>query len=209
MLFDKVEGSMIGGGIVIIICGVSARWVATFMVGIGQGFTIKERAFMGFAWIPKATVQAAIGGAVLTQAETEGDMPEFERYGLKMLTTAVFAIVFTAPLGAILTNTLGPMWLEHNPLQPKSTKEEISEAEKQFDENAGVKKDSEAAELQESVVYEDLESEGPAEAPKNKMQASQVLQKHKTTQKVTATLKKDRLNASEVFEGLPEPQKST
>jgi hypothetical protein len=43
-------------------------------------------------------------------------MPEFERYGLKILTTAVFAIVFTAPIGAILTNTLGPLWLEHNPL---------------------------------------------------------------------------------------------
>lgn len=56
VLFDKVESSMIGGGVVIILCGVTARWIATFMVGVGQGFTIKERAFMGFAWIPKATV---------------------------------------------------------------------------------------------------------------------------------------------------------
>lgn len=128
MLFDQVEASMIGGGVIIILCGVSARWIATFMVGVGQGFTIKERAFMGFAWIPKATVQAAIGGMVLTQAQAEGDMPEFEKHGLKMLTTAVFAIVFTAPAGAILTNTLGPLWLEHNPLQPKSTKEEIEQA---------------------------------------------------------------------------------
>jgi len=97
------------------------RWIGTFMLGIGQGFTVKERAFMGFAWIPKATVQAAIGGVVLQLAEDEGDMPEFERYGVKILTTAVFAIVLTAPLGAILTNTLGPMWLEHNPVEPKAT----------------------------------------------------------------------------------------
>ncbi len=35
----------------------------------------------------------------------------YMEYGTSMLTTAVFAIVITAPLGAILTNTLGPMWL--------------------------------------------------------------------------------------------------
>lgn len=56
VLFDRVESSMIGLGLVVIFCGVSARWFATFMVGAGQGFTYKERAFMGFAWIPKATV---------------------------------------------------------------------------------------------------------------------------------------------------------
>lgn len=42
-----------------------------------------------------------------------------------MLTTAVFAIVISAPAGAILTNTLGPMWLEKE--EPKASKEEIEE----------------------------------------------------------------------------------
>lgn len=56
VLFDQVESSMIGSGIVIIFVGVTCRWCATFMVGARQGFTYKERAFMGFAWIPKATV---------------------------------------------------------------------------------------------------------------------------------------------------------
>jgi len=136
VLFDKVEGGIIGQGLIIIVCGVCMRWIGTFMLGIGQGFTVKERAFMGFAWIPKATVQAAIGGEILQMAEEEGDMPEFERYGIKILTTAVFAIVFTAPLGAILTNTLGPMWLEHNPL-PKVSEQEVNEAIKEFAHNDG------------------------------------------------------------------------
>lgn len=35
-----------------------------------------------------------------------------------MLTTAVFAIVLTAPAGAILTNTLGPLWLTKDPKHP-------------------------------------------------------------------------------------------
>ena len=125
VLFDKIESSVIGKGIVIIIVGVAMRWVGTFMAGYKQGFTVRERAFMGFAWIPKATVQAAIGGIVLSDAERYG-VDEYIGHGTAMLTTAVFAIVFTAPAGAILTNTLGPMWLSHDG-PPKPSDEEVEE----------------------------------------------------------------------------------
>lgn len=36
-----------------------------------------------------------------------------------MLTTAVFAIVITAPLGAIMINTLGTKWLEYDGNDPE------------------------------------------------------------------------------------------
>jgi hypothetical protein len=36
-----------------------------------------------------------------------------------MLTTAVFAVVITAPLGAIMINTLGPKWLDYDGEDPK------------------------------------------------------------------------------------------
>ncbi len=36
-----------------------------------------------------------------------------------MLTTAVFAIVITAPLGAIMINTLGTKWLEYDGDDPE------------------------------------------------------------------------------------------
>jgi NhaP-type Na+/H+ or K+/H+ antiporter len=123
-MFNRIESSVIGKGIVVIVCGVAARWIATFMVGAGQNFTTKERAFMGFAWIPKATVQAAIGGVVLSEAE-KYNLPEYKDYGVQILTTAVFAIVFTAPLGAILTNTLGPMWLTRTDVGATATNDEI------------------------------------------------------------------------------------
>jgi hypothetical protein len=71
--------------------------------------------FMAFAWIPKATVQAAIGGLVLEKAREKPENAEYEQYGVKMLTTAVLSIIITAPLGAILTNSLGPKWLERLP----------------------------------------------------------------------------------------------
>jgi len=65
VLFDKIEGSMIGYSFAVICMSVSARWIATFLVGCEKKFNNKERAFMAFAWIPKATVQAALGGLTL------------------------------------------------------------------------------------------------------------------------------------------------
>jgi len=73
---------------------------------------------MAFAWIPKATVQAALGGMTLAKARSE-DVPEFIQFGNAMLTTAVFAICLTAPLGAIMINTLGTKWLEYDGDDPE------------------------------------------------------------------------------------------
>lgn len=74
---------------------------------------------MAFAWMPKATVQAAIGGIVLDTAisiegVSDSDRVEYIKYGTIILTTAVIAIVITAPLGAILINTLGIKWLSND-----------------------------------------------------------------------------------------------
>ena len=80
VLFSKIEGSMILKGLIVIFCGVSARWIATFIVTFEKKYNYKERAFMAFAWIPKATVQAALGGLTLAKAQ-ERNLPEYETYG--------------------------------------------------------------------------------------------------------------------------------
>ena len=80
VLFSKIEPSMIAKGLLVIIMGVSARWIATFCVAFEKKYTNKERAFMAFAWIPKATVQAALGGLTLSQARDKG-ITEYEEYG--------------------------------------------------------------------------------------------------------------------------------
>jgi hypothetical protein len=36
--------------------GVTCRWFGVLLATWKKMFTFKERAFMGFAWIPKATV---------------------------------------------------------------------------------------------------------------------------------------------------------
>ena len=42
------------------------------------------------------------------------DRKRFEEYGLVILTTAVFAVIITAPLGAILVNSLGRKLLTYD-----------------------------------------------------------------------------------------------
>ena len=53
---DKIKGSDIFKGLLVILIGVSFRWLGAFLATWKKIFTVKERAFMGFAWIPKATV---------------------------------------------------------------------------------------------------------------------------------------------------------
>ena len=114
VMFSKIEVSQIGLGFAVILIGVTARWLGTFFAAFEKKYTIKERAFMAFAWIPKATVQAALGGLALMKSKEKGLGPEYLEWGQAMLTTAVFAICLTAPLGAIFINTLGTKWLNYD-----------------------------------------------------------------------------------------------
>ena len=79
-------------------------------------------------------------------------------FGESMLTTAVFAVIITAPLGAILTNTLGPMWLEK---QIKVTEEEIAK-EMENVESKAAKEIREAKEAGLPVPEESFDEVEPA-----------------------------------------------
>ncbi len=69
------------------------RVVGVFVCLIKTKLNKKERMFVAFAYMPKATVQAAIGGLPLAMGLSCGD---------SVLTVAVMSIIFTAPLGATL-----------------------------------------------------------------------------------------------------------
>ena len=61
--------------------------------GYGHGNRTSERIFCAFSYIPKATVQAAIGGIPLAMGLSCVNT---------VLTVAVMGIIITAPLGAAL-----------------------------------------------------------------------------------------------------------
>ena len=86
--------SKAGIAAVILIFGVLiSRMGGVIICLIHTDFTVKERLFCVIGYMPKATVQAAIGGVPLAMGLNCGNI---------VLTVAVFAILITAPLGAIL-----------------------------------------------------------------------------------------------------------
>ena len=51
---------------------------------------------------------------MLMRAQADGLTDCYIEWGNAMLTTAVFSICLTAPLGAIFINTLGTKWLNYD-----------------------------------------------------------------------------------------------
>nr|XP_055045484.1 sodium/hydrogen exchanger 9B2 isoform X3 [Misgurnus anguillicaudatus] len=70
-----------------------------------------EKIFISLAWMPKATVQAAIGSMALDTAHSTGD-EQLQYYGMEVLTVAVLAILITAPMGALIIGFTGPKLLQ-------------------------------------------------------------------------------------------------
>ncbi len=85
-------------GIIIITIGLIARSAGVYVSLMGSNLNLQEKIFCIIAYIPKATVQAAIGGIPLAMGVTSGQL---------ILAIAVIAILFTAPLGAFGVSIYG------------------------------------------------------------------------------------------------------
>ncbi len=79
--------------VVIIVCVLVFRMLGVAVSMLKTNLNNKERLFTAFAYMPKATVQAAIGGLPLAMGLECGEI---------VLTVAVVSIIVTAPIGAIL-----------------------------------------------------------------------------------------------------------
>lgn len=79
-------------GILLIILALVFRSVGVFVSLIKTGLNFKEKLFCVIAFLPKATVQAAIGSIPLAAGLASGKV---------ILSIAVLSILLTAPLGAI------------------------------------------------------------------------------------------------------------
>ena len=77
--------------VILIFGGLIFRMAGVFFCLLGTDINRKERLFCMIAYMPKATVQAAIGGVPLAMGLGCGKI---------VLTVAVLAILITAPLGA-------------------------------------------------------------------------------------------------------------
>lgn len=79
-----------------ILIGLAFRSVGVFLCLLDTDLNKKERLYTVFAYLPKATVQAAIGAVPLSMGLSCGNI---------ILSVAVLGILITAPLGAILMDS--------------------------------------------------------------------------------------------------------
>ena len=91
------------GAIGMIFIGLAFRSVGVLLCLTGTGLKWKEKLFCVVSYLPKATVQAAIGGVPLSLGLACGDA---------VLSVAVLSILMTAPLGAFLMDLLDTRCLE-------------------------------------------------------------------------------------------------
>lgn len=81
--------------ILVLFIALIFRIIGVFICLIKTKLNFKERLFCAISYLPKATVQASIGGIALSMGLDCGKI---------ILTFAVLAILITAPLGAFLTD---------------------------------------------------------------------------------------------------------
>ncbi|XP_046900383.1 sodium/hydrogen exchanger 9B2 isoform X2 [Hypomesus transpacificus] len=108
---SKLDGHTVGLGIASLAIALLVRVLFTFVCVLCSGFNFKEKLFISLAWLPKATVQAAIGSTALDMARTKDDQ-QLQKYGMDVLTVAVLSILLTAPIGALIIGLSGPLLLQ-------------------------------------------------------------------------------------------------
>ncbi|MGL4402667.1 MAG: cation:proton antiporter [Fusobacteriaceae bacterium] len=89
-------------GIIILIFGLLARSLGVYLSLLGTDLNMKEKIFTMVAYMPKATVQAAIGAIPLSAGVASGET---------ILAIAVLSILLTAPLGAASIDYFGKRFL--------------------------------------------------------------------------------------------------
>lgn len=82
---------------ILILIGLSFRTIGVILSVMKNKYNLKEIIFFVVSYLPKATVQASIGEIALSEGLACGEI---------VLTASVIAIVFTAPVGAILIDWL-------------------------------------------------------------------------------------------------------
>ncbi len=97
VVLAHIEPTYIKSGLMILAVGLLVRLTVSYLAVYGAGLNRHERLFIALAWLPKATVQAAVGALALDLARHHQPGTQAEVYGLQVLTLAVLAIICTAP----------------------------------------------------------------------------------------------------------------
>lgn len=106
---NELEGKTVYLGLGCLVAGIVIRISATVLVSIGSKLNLKEKLFIAFSWMSKATVQAALGPVTLDEVNKDNEQ-ELE-YAQTVLMMCVLSVLLTAPSGAIIISLSGPKLL--------------------------------------------------------------------------------------------------
>lgn len=110
--FKNIPSSSIGKSILVIGIGSATRLGIAFAVTYRSSLSLKERVFISLAWLPKATVQAALCSLPLSRVKNTMDAdnesyPNYIHWAELIQSTAILAICVTAPIGVLCIKILG------------------------------------------------------------------------------------------------------
>ncbi|XP_073988269.1 sodium/hydrogen exchanger 9B2-like isoform X1 [Rhodnius prolixus] len=115
----RLQFDTVGLGLIVIIGALVVRVATCCLVILGGNLNWKEIIFVNLAWLPKATVQAALGPEALDLVRQQENPDENDKVrGAQLLTLAVISILLTAPIGSIGISISGPTLLSNEPVQP-------------------------------------------------------------------------------------------
>ncbi|MFA6103275.1 MAG: cation:proton antiporter [Victivallaceae bacterium] len=101
-----LNAGLVGG--LIIVIGLAGRSIGVWLALFRSKLNSHEKLFCVLAYFPKATVQAAIGAIPLSCGVKSGET---------ILAIAVFSIILTSPLGAVLINRTSRTLLKKHPAE--------------------------------------------------------------------------------------------
>ncbi|XP_047515460.1 sodium/hydrogen exchanger 9B2-like isoform X1 [Pieris napi] len=101
---------------------VILRAMVTSASAVCSNLNMKEKIFVGFSWMAKATVQAALATVPLDYirklAGNNEPSSELVYYADTIITICILSIILTAPLGAIIITITGPRLLSKTSKPP-------------------------------------------------------------------------------------------
>lgn len=89
-------------GLLVLFIGLVARSIGVYISLMGSNLNLKEKIFCIISFMPKATVQAAMGAVPLASGVASGNL---------ILAIAVLSIIVTAPLVAVGIKYFGDKWI--------------------------------------------------------------------------------------------------
>ncbi|XP_050435291.1 sodium/hydrogen exchanger 9B2 isoform X2 [Adelges cooleyi] len=106
IVLNDLDYSIVSIGAACVAVAFVVRICVTILAATGSSLNFKEKLFVALSWMAKASVQAALGPAVLEAARQDGK-PQNVVYARTIVMVCIISILLTAPTGALIISLTG------------------------------------------------------------------------------------------------------